>query len=58
MLTGTTMVSATSGTTANHVESGSATPSARAINATTSEPPIWTSRLQPTARMMRLGRMV
>ena len=56
MLTGTTIASATSGTTANHTDSGSDTPSAWAINATATEPPIWTSMLQPTACVMRLGR--
>ena len=55
MLSGTTIASVTSGTTANHTDSGRDTPSARAMNATTTEPPIWMIRLQPTARIMRLG---
>ena len=57
MLIGSTMASATSGTTANHTDSGSVTPRPRATNATAIEPPICTRRLQATARVMRLGRI-
>jgi len=52
---GSTIASATSGTTENHSDSGWSTPSARPLNATATAPPICTMKLQATAFAIRLG---